>query len=576
MSGTTTLAEYLFVRLRQMGVGAVHGVPGDYNLTLLDYVEPAGLDWVGNANELNAGYAADGYARIKGVGAIITTFGVGELSAINAIAGAYAERAAVVHIVGTPSRVAQDARRLIHHTFNDGEYRRFAQMHAHVTVAQASLRDPQTIPDQIDHVLQQCLIHSRPVYIEVPVDLVSAPIPAARLGSKIGIPRAAPTAHQAAVIAQVVARIQDAKRPIIYVDGESRALGIVPDVQDIVTSTGWPTWTSPFGKGLLDETAPNVHGIYKGSYDDASVQDFINGSDLILCFGPHFGSSNTYNYSSIPKAEVAVIFTDAEIRIGGQIFRDIPVRYSVSQVLKEVDFAKVKPYQTYPDLPRDYSHSFSDVSRDDNITQDKFWRIVSTILQPGDIVLGETGTAGFGCREFQLPPHASLFTPVTWLSIGYMLGAAQGAALAQRELIASSDYYGIQSARTVLFIGDGSFQMTVQELGTIIRKKLDVVLFLINNDGYTIERCIHGLEQAYNDVTAWRYLQAPGFFGAGEDTYTASVRTWGDLQEVLEGDGLKGGGFKMVEVFLSREDAPQGILLDYLKAERARTQNKPT
>src|SRR4051794_27575791 len=160
MPSTITLAEYLFIRLRQLGVGAIHGVPGDYNLTLLDYVEPTGLLWVGNANELNAGYAADGYARIKGVGALVTTFGVGELSAINAIAGAFTERAAVVHIVGTPPRASQDGRLKIHHTFNDGEYRRFGLMAAQVTVAQANLRDPRTCPEQIDEVLRQCLIHS--------------------------------------------------------------------------------------------------------------------------------------------------------------------------------------------------------------------------------------------------------------------------------------------------------------------------------------------------------------------------------------------------------------------------------
>jgi pyruvate decarboxylase len=91
MGAHIDLADYLFRRIRQIGVKAVHGVPGDYNLTALDYVEPAGLDWIGNANELNAGYAADGYARIRGAAALVTAFGVGELSAINAVAGAYSE-----------------------------------------------------------------------------------------------------------------------------------------------------------------------------------------------------------------------------------------------------------------------------------------------------------------------------------------------------------------------------------------------------------------------------------------------------------------------------------------------------
>ncbi|KAE9574616.1 Pyruvate decarboxylase [Colletotrichum fructicola] len=168
MSSSTTIATYLFTRLRQLGVGAIHGVPGDYNLDLLDYVKPSGLTWVGNANELNAAYATDGYARIKGIGAIITTFGVGELSAVNAIAGAYAELSPVVHIVGTPPRASQDARLLIHHTFADGEYGQFAKMHAHVTVAQTSLWDPRTSAQQIDTVLQQCLTALPQVQSDLP------------------------------------------------------------------------------------------------------------------------------------------------------------------------------------------------------------------------------------------------------------------------------------------------------------------------------------------------------------------------------------------------------------------------
>src|SRR5690242_18940427 len=128
---------------------------GDFNLDLLDYVEPSGLFWVGNANELNAGYAADGYSRIRGIGALVTTFGVGETSAINATSGALAERAPVVHIVRTPDRVTQNGRITVHHTFNDGNFRRFAQMHAHVIVALLSLSDPLTAPQEIDRVLQQ-------------------------------------------------------------------------------------------------------------------------------------------------------------------------------------------------------------------------------------------------------------------------------------------------------------------------------------------------------------------------------------------------------------------------------------
>ncbi|KAI1152450.1 thiamine diphosphate-binding protein [Nemania diffusa] len=561
MPHTVKLAEYLFTRLKQLGIGAIHGVPGDFNLTLLDYVEPVGLQWVGNANELNAGYAADGYARIKGVGALITTFGVGELSAINAVAGAFAERAAVVHIVGTPDRPIQEERQLVHHTFNDGEFGRFAQMAAHVTVAQVDLRDPRTSPEQIDYALTQCLLHSRPVYIQVPVDMVSVPVAADRLHAEIRVPSTEPSSYSDGVISTILEKIYEAKQPSILVDGETRSCGIVELVQRLVDVTGWPSWTTGFGWGLLDETTPNVYGVYRGSFGSPNVHTFVQESDLVLSFGPHFSTTNSYNVTSVPKAEAAIHFTHTGVKIGDQLFRDIPAKLAAAQILEKLDPSKATVYATPPDLSRPRAETFSEAQKDEPITQALFWPMASKIIQPGDIILGETGSAGHGCRDFSLPKHVRGFLPVTWLSIGYMLGAAQGAALAQRELIESSQYHGIKSARTILFIGDGSFQMTVQELGTMIRHNLNVTVVLINNDGYTIERVIHGLKQGYNDVAAWRYLQAPGFFGAKEDTFTAKVATLGELKDLLESEELsKVEGFKMVEVIMDREDVPEGVL----------------
>ncbi|KAJ5273012.1 hypothetical protein N7478_008137 [Penicillium angulare] len=101
---TIKIADYLFTRLRQLGIELIFGVPGDCNLRLVDFVEPSGLHWIGNCNELNAAYAVDGYASINGLYALITTYGVGELSAINGIAGAFAEKAGVIHIVEAPDR----------------------------------------------------------------------------------------------------------------------------------------------------------------------------------------------------------------------------------------------------------------------------------------------------------------------------------------------------------------------------------------------------------------------------------------------------------------------------------------
>ncbi|KAF4774610.1 thiamine pyrophosphate enzyme [Colletotrichum scovillei] len=574
MSASTTIATYLFTRLKQLGVGAIHGVPGDYNLDLLDYVKPSGLTWVGNANELNAAYAADGYARIKGIGAVITTFGVGELSAVNAIAGAYAELSPVVHIVGTPSRASQDARLLIHHTFADGDYGRFAKMQEYVTVAQTSLWDFRTATQQIDTVLQQCILHSRPVYIQIPMDLVAVSVPDVQLQTPLSSAdyNASTSPESDAVLQKILQSIYEAKRPIIIADGECRPLGIVNDVQALIDTTGWPTWTTNFGKGLYNETRSNFHGIYKGDSSERPDKEVIESADLVLFFGPHLSSSNTYGFTTFSNLKSYIFVKGNKVEIGSDVFRDVSASFVTSELVHNINLKKIAQYDPYPVLHRD-SHLPLDALAGDSgrIYQDKLWRSVANILRPGDIVLGETGTAGYGVREMHLPPHTRLFTPATWLSIGFMLPAAQGAALAQREMIGDSNYHGLKQgqARTILFIGDGSFQMTAQELATIIRHNLDVVIFLINNDGYTIERCIHGRGQEYNDIPTWRYLQAPYFFGGSKDTYTAACSTWTELFEVLGIEQLSfGRGLKMIEIFMGREDVPKGPLLRYLETQR--------
>ncbi|KAL1645153.1 hypothetical protein SLS61_008477 [Didymella pomorum] len=589
MSDTIKLAEYLFTRVKQLGADAVHGVPGDFNLDLLDYIEPSGLLWVGNANELNAGYAADGYSRIRGVGAIVTTFGVGELSAINAIAGAYAERAPVVHIVGTPSRATQDSQVRVHHTFNDGNFRRFGQMHAHVTVAQTSLRDPFTAPQEIDRVLQQCLIHSRPVYIEIPVDLVDVPVRSTNLQKAVTTPEPLETATVSDAIEQVLEKLYAARRPVILYDGECRALNISKHVQAITETTNIPAWTTSYGRGLIDESISSFQGVYKGSFDDQSVQDFFKQADLVLIFGPHFSTTNSYALTAKPNSDISIIFSDTEIEIGRKVFRDIPARLGVSKFVAQLDTSKLAQYSAsdLQSLPWQQAQPkpFSTVPKDEIISHSKLWDLFAPFIRPGDIVMGETGTSGYGVREMRTPPNVRVFAPVTWLSIGYMLPAAQGAALAQRQMREQAQCNGAvkgdtQSGRTILFIGDGSLQMTVQEISTMIRHGLDVIIIVLNNDGYTIERAIHGLKENYNDVATWRYLGAPHFFGAKEGTYTASARTWGELETVLGSKELSDGkGLRMVELFLDREDVPKGPLTMLMGKEQKRTEGlktKPT
>ncbi|CAG9983663.1 unnamed protein product [Clonostachys byssicola] len=571
MSTRITIAEYLFRRLGQLGAKSIHGVPGDYNLPLLDYITPAGLRWIGNANELNGGYAADGYARIKGIGALVTTFGVGELSAINAVAGAYVERSPVVHIVGCPARSAQKSQVHLHHTFNDGDFSRFAAMHSYATIAQAKLWDIRTAAEEIDQVLRQCVLQSRPVHLQIPVDMGDVEISGERLHTDLLDTTLGPMSLADAVVDAILDKLYSAKRPIILMDGEVRDPEVIESACRIIASTKWPTWVTCFSKGLVDETLPNVHGIYQGAFAPEASQKVFKESDLILCVGPHLSSANTFTFSALPDPKVTIFINDTDVKILDEITEDAPAKYVVPRLVERLDQSRAQSlYQQYPALPKDSVVPFSSLPKDEPITQDRVWRALSNMFREGDVILGDVGTAGYGLRDVILPPTARIFLPVTWHSIGAQLPASQGAALARRDIVESAGGKG--STRTILMIGDGSFQVTAQELTTIIRQNLDVIVFLINNDGYTIERAIHGLSEEYNDIGRWNYLLAPEFFGSPKDSVrTATARTWGELESVLnDKDIIDGNGLRMVEIFMARDDCPVGPMSMWLEKQKSR------
>lgn len=558
------LGDYLFTRLLQLGVGSVFGVPGDYNLRLLDHIVPSGLHWVGNCNELNAAYAADGYARINGLSALVTTFGVGELSAANGIAGAYAERSAVVHIVGTPPRPLQNSRALMHHTFSDGEYRRFAAMSTHITAAQTNVIDSVSAPDKIDWILQQALIHSRPVYLEIPDDMSETLVSAGNLKTPIRVPVTPSASHESKVIARILERLYSAKKPLILVDGESRALGILDQLDSLIKTTNWPTWTTVYGKGLVNESHPNVYGLYAAAFGDKPAQEYFESADLILTFGPHYSDTNTYFYSTVPKPAAAIQFKDSTIQVENDIYRDISSSTVLTHLLQSLDSTRL----VQASGPQKLQVTTTDIKDTDIIAQTNFFRLVNPLFNEGDIILAETGTASYGGRTFRLPPQSRLFTAVTWLSIGFMLPATLGAAIAKRELNKPT---GTKN-QTVLIIGDGSLQMTAQEISVMIKEKLDILILIINNEGYTIERVIHGRKQGYNDVPFWRHTQALNYFGADEEQVknsTFQAWTCGELKEVLKNERVhSGSGVRIVEVFMEREDV-QGPLLYLLNKQIA-------
>ncbi|KAL9488087.1 hypothetical protein ACSS6W_000364 [Trichoderma asperelloides] len=581
------LADYIFKRLVQLGLGSVHGVPGDYNLTILDRVKPAGLTWVGNANELNAGYAADGYGRIKGIAAMCTSYGVGDLSAINAIGGAYGEKSPIVHLVGTPLTAAQESGACLHHSLGDGNLRVFSDMNKWVTVAQANLIDVDTAPALVDATLKACVLNSRPVYIELPTNLVHAKVPAPTSPIDLSVP-GYDEGHEAKVVASIVEAIHKVTKPVILVGGLAARFGVTEEINEFVRLTGIPKVSMTFGKGIVNESLPNYQGVYIGAVGDAVLKQQVDDADLILDFGPLHSDVNTFGFTAAPNADVTITIDQDSVKFFGQnpdaSGRFFSPKSFMTKLLKSISATKLPtyPFNRGPSYPPHLLQNLKPSPDNAIIDHDAFWLRMSEYLRSGDILIVEAGTAIAGACTLILPDNVTFVNSGLWLSIGYTLPALQGAALARREQRRDGSIKAVgSSGRSILFIGDGSLQMSVQGISDIIRNRLDATIIVINNNGYTVERYIHGFNESYNDIQPWRYTQALSFFGAPLDdpeypVIAEQAKNWGQLRSVLARENVqRGKGLALIEVFMDLEDAPLPLKnFAVFMANRNRTNGK--
>ncbi|KAJ5540109.1 Pyruvate decarboxylase [Penicillium frequentans] len=554
------VAEYLFRRLHEVGIRAVHGVPGDYNLSALDYLPKCGLDWVGNCNELNAGYAADGYARVKGISAVITTFGVGELSALNAIAGAYSEFVPVVHIVGQPTTQSQKDGMLLHHTLGNGDFDVFTKMSAGISCYVAKLNDPHDAATLIDSAIRECWIRSRPVYVTLPTNMVYAKVNGDRLKTPIDLSSPKNDPEKEGYVVDVVLKyLHAAKNPVILVDACAIRHRALEEVHDLVEASGLPTFVTPMGKGAVNESHKNFGGVYAGDGSNAGVREVVESSDLILSIGAIKSDFNTAGFTYRIGQLKTIDFHSNYVRVRYSEYPDINMRGVLRKVVQQMNKLNVT---AIPPINNALPQS-EKTSTDQTITHAWLWPTVGQWLKENDIVLTETGTANFGIWDTRFPANVTAISQVLWGSIGYALGSCQGAALAAKEL---------QNRRTILFIGDGSLQLTVQELSTMLRNKLNPIVIVICNEGYTIERYIHGWDATYNDIQPWDHVNIPKVFGATDGYKGYRIKTRDEVHKLFaEPSFNESDSLRLVELYMPRDDAPAALKLT---ADAAAARNK--
>jgi indolepyruvate decarboxylase len=526
-----TIGDFLLRRLHEAGVQHLFGVPGDFNLEFMQQIAERGdPTWIGTCNELNGAYAADGYARLHGLGALVVTNGVGALSAINGIAGAYSEHVPVICVCGAPPMRAVEHRDLMHHTLADGGRGNFYRAFTEVTAAQAHLT-PQNAAGEIDRLILTAWQRKLPVYMELPSDIAYLEIDVPESTLQLTMPTSDPERLRACTQA-ILARLQAAKSPALLLDLDAARFGVGAQLATLADAWQMRVATMIPAKGVFAESSPRFAGTYAGVDSTPAARTAMEQSDCLLTVGYRRIEATTGFFTDhLPASAIHLRAYSADVSADNYQAITLP------ELLQSLLDTSPAPQQAAQSTA---SGSVA-APPSGRLTQTSYWTAMQAFLRPGDVILAEDGTSGFGAGSLKLPPDCAFVSQAVWESIGYATGASLGTLVAAPQ------------RRHLLFTGDGSFQMTTQQLSTILSHDLHPFVFLINNRGYTVERAILGREAPYNDVANWRYAELPRVLCRDTTAESFVVETSEQLRQVL--DALH-SGLVFVEAVMAPEDAP--------------------
>jgi len=535
-----TVAEYLLTRLKEIGVDHLFGVPGDFVLGFFNQVLKSDLQYVGTCNELNAAYAADGYARIRGIGAFSSTYGVGELSAINGVAGAFAERVPVVVITGSPATANFRTRPLLHHTL--GDYQIPLRIYEKITAASTQLVSADTAPAEIDRVLSACLSHQQPVYISLPSDVVML---TCHRPNTFHFPPPARSDQDALgeAIKEALGMLDQARKPVVIADVELIRFKLQQAFAGLLDKTGFPYVTMMLGKTVLSEHHPQFIGLFEGDRSREYVRKRVESADCVLQLGALMTDLNTGGFTTHLDDSKTISANIHSVKIKHHYYENVSLHDFILGLTEKLSRRDPETLETHS-ATDGCIHRHTEPYRPHAttpLTIKRFFDRVSHFIEKDSIVIAETGVSLFSAAEMLMPDGVTFIGQTFYGSIGYTVGATLGASMAA------------QDRRAVLFVGDGSFQVTGQDLSTMIRNHLKPIIFLINNDGYTIERVI--CDRPYNDIQPWHYHKLVDVFGGG---LGLEVRTEGELEDAL-GQAATTDSLVFIEIHTGRLDCPESL-----------------
>lgn len=535
---TMTVVDYAVARLAKLGIKDIFGLPGDFAFPWNDaVVKNKDMNWRGASNELNAAYTADGYARVRGVGALCTTYAVGELSALTGVMGAKAEKVPVFHLVGMPSmRMQKQPRKILHHTLGDGVYQNFINIGRQSACATAVLT-PENCRYEMERVISTALAESQPAYIIVAQDLADMPVTGPEV-PEYG-PRQSDPAELAAAVEAAAEKINAANSGCIMPAFKAARLHCQAEVQALIEATALPFATTGFDKATISEGHPQYIGGYAGTaFSAPHVREAVEESDvLISAGGVLFNDFSTVAFfdSGIDPDKIIRIDMDYT-QIGERVYTNVQLRDMLRELTKKVKKFEVAEYK---------NPQMQEVTGEpgDKITQDTLLPRYERFFKPNDIIVVDCGTSSTGMGGLKLPDGAVWHNGILWGTIGYATPASLGTCL------------GDPSRRTVIVTGDGAHQLTANEIGNFYRHGAKPIMFVVNNGGFSIERDLEAYpDYVYNDIAAWEYHKLPAALGC-KDWFTARVTTLGELDAAMATASEADTGC-YIEIVLDRHDYP--------------------
>lgn len=532
-----SIGDFLLRRLEEVGVKHIFGVPGDYNLELMQQLEDRGEPaWIGNCNELNASYATDAYARLNGIGAMIVTNGVGALSAINGTAGAYSEHVPVVCVCGTIPLKAVERGDLMHHTLADREKGNFYRAFAEVTVAQSRLT-PGNSAGEIDRLILTAWRRKLPVYMELPSDIAYLEIEVP--GNPLKLEMVSSDRERLESCAGIITeRLKSAKSPAFLLDLDADRFGLSQPIRQLAESLQMNVATMTTSKGVFPETSPLFAGIYKGRGSTPETRRIVEESDCLIAVG-YRRVETVVGFFTDRLPNSAIYLNSSSVDVEGKNYQGV----QSAELLQAVLASAPSGARQKQGAAAMAFGSF--VPSKTSLRQDAYWEAMQRFIRPGDVIVAEDGTSSIGAGGMILPEGCTFISQAVWQSIGYATPALLGAILASPQ------------RRHILFTGEGSLQLTAQEISTILRHDLKPLIFIINNHGYTIERAILGKDAKYNDVANWRYSELPNVFSREKKVETFVVQSGEELQKVLDSSH---SGPVLVESVMDKHDAPVELI----------------